>query len=312
MSIFKRQDQNKLKEQLESLGGGSTYENNDEKEWKLTRDEQDNGVAVIRFLPAKPNTNMISPFVSVISHGGKVNGRWYIENCPTTVNKHDYDSCPVCKFMGENDTYNTNKELYGQLRRQTNFWANILVIKDPKNKENEGKVFKYRFGKKIFDKIRAKADADPTIGEKPIDVTCVFGGANFILKSMRKNGFVNYDESSFQDVSEIARIDEPEFQNYLFENMEDLSELIAPDKFKSFEENQKNFNRMMNIKDAKGAAAALDAFDAELNAFDAKGSDDINMDNIVMEETTSVGTVTATETETSAGSEDAWLDELLK
>ena len=38
-------------------------------------------------------------------------------------------------------------------KRKLSYYANILVVSDPKHPENEGKVFLYKFGKKIFDKI---------------------------------------------------------------------------------------------------------------------------------------------------------------
>ncbi|WPK28889.1 single stranded DNA-binding protein [Escherichia phage vB_EcoP_EP32B] len=83
----------------------------------------------------------------------------------------DYDSCPVCQYISKNDLYNTNKNEYSQLKRKTSYWANILVVKDPQAPDNEGKVFKYRFGKKIWDKINAMIAVDTEMGETPVDVT---------------------------------------------------------------------------------------------------------------------------------------------
>ena len=270
--MFKRQDPSKLQAQLSQLKGGSSFDKNDAKEWKLKTDTQGNGSAVIRFLPGMPGKGDV-PFVKLINHGFRKNGQWYINNCTSTHG--DYDSCPVCKYLQANDLYNTDKTEYQNLKRKMSYWANILVIKDPLAPENEGKVFKFRFGQKIMDKITAMINVNTDLGEVPQDVTCVFTGSNFLLKAKKVDKHQNYDDSKFMSASEIANINDPAVQAKLVEDMEDIGAIVAKDKFRSFEENDKQFKKVMGVAamgatNVGGAAALesqLDSFDMEMNAF---------------------------------------------
>lgn len=270
MNMFTRKDPAALAKQLEALKGGGSYKDGDNKEWKLTLDTAGNGSAVIRFLPGKSPDDL--PFVKLVNHGFKIGNKWYIENCTSTHN--DYDSCPVCKYISENDLYNTDNNMYGKLKRKTSFWANILVVKDPSNPQNEGKVFKYRFGQKIMDKINAMAIVDVEMGETPVDVFCAFEGANFIMKVKKVSGFSNYDDCRFQNTSKIPGIDKEEFQKQLIEDMVDINDMIASDKFNSFEKNDESFKRIMGTSaissTVANAAKAADAIDDELEAFNAE------------------------------------------
>ena len=253
--MFKRKSTADLAAQMAKLNGNKGFSSEDKGEWKLKLDASGNGQAVIRFLPAK--TDDALPFAILVNHGFKKNGKWYIETCSSTHG--DYDSCPVCQYISKNDLYNTNKTEYSQLKRKTSYWANILVVKDPQAPDNEGKVFKYRFGKKIWDKINAMIAVDTEMGETPVDVTCPWEGANFVLKVKQVSGFSNYDESKFLNQSAIPNIDDESFQKELFEQMVDLSEMTSKDKFKSFEELNTKFNQVLGTAALGGAAAAADS-----------------------------------------------------
>ncbi|WPK36022.1 single-stranded DNA-binding protein [Escherichia phage AV118] len=280
--MFKRKSTADLAAQMAKLNGNKGFSSEDKGEWKLKLDASGNGQAVIRFLPAK--TDDALPFTILVNHGFKKNGKWYIETCSSTHG--DYDSCPVCQYISKNDLYNTNKTEYSQLKRKTSYWANILVVKDPQAPDNKGKVFKYRFGKKIWDKINAMIAVDTEMGETPVDVTCPWEGANFVLKVKQVSGFSNYDESKFLNQSAIPNIDDESFQKELFEQMVDLSEMTSKDKFKSFEELNTKFNQVLGTAALGGAAAAaasvadkvasdLDDFDKDMEAFgSAKTEDD--------------------------------------
>lgn len=271
--MFKRRDPSKLQSQLASLKGGNSFSNDDKNEWKLTLDAAKNGQAVIRFLPGKGDEGL--PFVKLINHGFKHGGKWYIENCTSTHG--DFDNCPVCQHLNKNDSYNTNEAEYKLLKRKTSFWANVLIIKDPSVPANEGKVFKYRFGQKIMDKINAMVEVDADMGETPVDVTCPFEGANFVLKVKKVGGFQNYDESKFLNQSEIDDIESPAKQKFLEENMVDLNEITAPSQFKSFEVNSKKFAQVMGTAALGGgaakAASQADAMANDLDSFDKDMSD---------------------------------------
>lgn len=279
--MFKRKSTADLAAQMAKLNGSKGFSSEDKGEWKLKLDASGNGQAVIRFLPAK--TDDALPFAILVNHGFKKNGKWYIETCSSTHG--DYDSCPVCQYISKNDLYNTNKTEYSQLKRKTSYWANILVVKDPQAPDNEGKVFKYRFGKKIWDKINAMIAVDTEMGETPVDVTCPWEGANFVLKVKQVSGFSNYDESKFLNQSAIPNIDDESFQKELFEQMVDLSEMTSKDKFKSFEELNTKFNQVLGTAALGGAAAAaasvadkvasdLDDFDKDMEAFSSAKTED--------------------------------------
>lgn len=274
--MFKRRSATQLQAQLASLKGNSGFGEADKGEWKLKRDNAGNGSAVIRFLPGK---NDGVPFVKLVNHGFRVNGKWYIENCTSTHG--DFDSCPVCQHLSAHDLYNTNKNEYDKLKRKTSFYANILVIKDPAAPENEGKVFKLRFGSKIMEKINAMVDVDPEMGETPVDVTCLWEGANFLYKTKKVGDYINYDDCKFMTPSALPKADDEEFQKFLSDNMVDLNELVAPSQFKSLEENTRKFKQVMGTSLTAGAgagtaAADLDAqmndFDSQMAAFDAASS----------------------------------------
>ncbi|BES53280.1 hypothetical protein [Aeromonas phage phiWae14] len=267
MSIFKRRDPSQLQQQLASFSAKKGFES-DGAEWKLVQDKQGNGAAVIRFLPAKGDD--ATTFVKLVNHGFQRNGKWYIENCSSTHG--DYDSCPACQWIKEqNWDYNNEadkKAMYASgVTRKVAFWANILVIKDPANPENEGKVFKFRFGKKIMDKIQAEVDVNTDLGEEPCDVTCPFEGKNFTIKIKKVGGNNNYDDSAFGKVSQLPNIEDEAYQAQLFEQMHDIMSLVAKDKFKSFEDLSTAFNRIMGAE-KRSAGRATDDFERQMQQFD--------------------------------------------
>lgn len=270
MSIFKKRDPSQLQQQLEQFTKKGGFES-DATEWKLAQDKQGNGAAVIRFLPAASDD--ATTFVKVVNHGFQRNGKWYIENCSSTHG--DYDSCPACQWLKEqNWDYNSEADkqaMYASgVTRKVQFWANILVVKDPANPENEGKIFKFRFGKKVMDKIQAEVNVNADLGEVPCDVTCPIEGKNFAYKVTKVGGNNNYDTSAFMKQSSIPNIEDESVQKKLESEMHDIMSLIAADKFKSFEELTTNFNRVMSTRGSSGSASksAASDFDKQMADFD--------------------------------------------
>lgn len=267
MSMFKRQDPAQLQAQLAGMRQTS-FTSGEQGEWKLKPDTAGNGTAVIRFLPGKGDAGL--PFVKRVTHFFKGTGKkYYAENCTSTHG--DFDSCPVCQYISENNLYETDKAAYQKLKRSTSFWANILVIKDPNNTENEGKVFKYRFGQKIMDKVNAMVEVDTAIGEVPVDVTCVFSGANFVIKVKKVGGHPNYDESKFQGQTQLPGIEDEAKQKELFDGMADLNAMVAPDQFNSFAKNDEEFKKVFGTAaiggDVAEAAKLAESMDDELQSF---------------------------------------------
>ena len=267
--MFKRNKQSTadLAAQLQTLSGTQKFEK-DPTEWVLTSDKAGNGAATIRFLPAKGENGELIPFVKIYNHSFKdpSTGKWYIENCTTTIGGA-YDDCPVCStngalFKAGQDGDEAAKKLSSARSRKLSYWANIVVIKDEANPEAVGKVFKYRFGKKIFEKIQAALS--PTIDEiEPIVVTDVFEGANFYLKVKQVAGFANYDDSVFGPVSELFKGDEEKLEA-VWNAMHPLKTITDEKQFKSKEDQFKSYAR------ATGATATRRETSAEREVREAQ------------------------------------------
>ena len=202
----------------------------DDRFWKATQDQAGNGYAVIRFLPACEGEEV--PWARVFSHGFQGKGGWFIENCPTTIGK----KCPVCEANNElwNSGIESDKEIARDRKRKLSYISNILVMHDPANPENEGKVFLYKFGKKIFDKITESMQPQFE-DETPINPFDFWEGANFKLKIRKVAGYINYDKSEFESVSALYEgkdsILEP-----LWKNQYPLNEFTDVSNFKDYTE----------------------------------------------------------------------------
>ena len=213
----------------------------DERFWKLTTDKAGNGFAIIRFLPASDGEDM--PFVKLYSHAFQGPGGWYIENSLTTLGQKD----PVSEFNTTlwNNGTDAGKETARKQKRKLTYIANIYVVKDPSNPENEGQVFLYKFGKKIFDKLTAAMQPEFE-DEEAIDPFDFWQGANFKLKAKNVAGFRNYDSSEFAAVSPLLKDDDA--LEALWKKENSLQEFVAPDQFKSYDELKKRVEYVLGNK----------------------------------------------------------------
>ena len=211
----------------------------DDRFWRLEGDKSGNGTATIRFLPRVEGDEL--PWVRIFSHGFQgPTGKWYIENSLTTLGEND----PVGELNTQlwNSGSEANKEIARKQKRKLSFIANILVVSDPKHPENEGKVFLFKFGKKIFDKIMDKAR--PTFeDEKPVNVFDFWEGANFKLRMRKKDGYANYDESVFTDPVPVG---DDEFIVKVAQAQHKLSEFTDRKNFKSYDELKKKLNEVLS------------------------------------------------------------------
>ncbi len=216
----------KLVKEVEKLN--NTGGNTDDRLWKLDVDKSGNGYAVIRFLPA-PNGEDL-PFVKLYSHAFQGPGGWYIENSLTTLGQKD----PVSEFNSElwNNGTDAGKETARKQKRKLTYVSNIYVVKDPTNPENEGKVFLFKYGKKIFDKLTAAMQPEFE-DEEAIDPFDFWQGANFKLKAKNVAGYRNYDSSEFAAVSPLLKDDDA--LEELWQKEYSLAELVAADQFKSYD-----------------------------------------------------------------------------
>jgi len=234
----------KLVKAAEAAGGGSTKSYKDERVWKPTVDKAGNGYAVLRFLPAAEGEAL--PFVKYWDHGFKgPTGKWYIERSLTTIGLED----PVGEMnsrlwnMVDDDKSPTRKQARDQKRR-LHYSSNIMVVSDPSNPENEGKVFLYEYGKKIHDKIMDSWQ--PSFAdEKPVDPFDMWEGANFKLKIRQVEGYRNYDKSEFDSQSALSESEEA--LEKIYDSMHSLATYTDPTLFKSYDELKKKLESVLGV-----------------------------------------------------------------
>jgi len=231
----------KLRAAMETASptGGEKKSFNDDTMWKPELDKTGNGYAVVRFLPTPEGEEM--PWVSYFDHGFQGPGGWYIEKSLTTLNKQD----PVSEYNSTlwNTGIEANKEIARKQKRRLHYVSNVYVISDPKNPDNEGKVFKYRFGKKIFEALK-EAISPAFADEKAINPFDLREeGANFKIKIRKVDGYWNYDKSEFENPAPLFA-DEAKL-NSTFSQVHSLSSVIAPSEFKTYEELKEKFERVI-------------------------------------------------------------------
>ena len=210
----------------------------DERYWKLTVDKAQNGHAVIRFLPAPKGESL--PWVRMFSHGFQGPGGWYIENSLTTIGKND----PVSEHNTSlwNTGLDSNKEIARKQKRKLQYISNIYVVSDPANPDNEGKVFLFQFGKKIFDMVNDVMHPEFD-DETPVNPFDLWEGANFRLRAKKVAGYRNYDKSEFETASALSE-DDAELEK-VWESQHSLEAIVAPDQFKSYDELKSRLDKVL-------------------------------------------------------------------
>jgi len=223
----------------------------DDRLWKLECDKSGNGYAVIRFLPAPDKEDL--PFVKLYSHAFQGPGGWYIENSLTTLGGKD----PVSEFNTTlwNNGTDAGKDAARKQKRKLTYISNIYVVKDPTNPENEGKVFLYKYGKKIFDKLTAAMQPEFE-DEEAIDPFDFWQGANFKLKAKNVAGYRNYDSSEFTATSPL--LDDDDALEGLWKKEHSLAELVATDQFKSYDELKTRLSYVLGNKKVTQDAETVD------------------------------------------------------
>ena len=212
----------------------------DERLWKPELDKTGNGYAVIRFLPAVEGEDM--PWAKIWNHAFQgPTGQWYIENSLTTLGQKD----PVSELNSSfwNSGIESDKEIARKQKRKLQYFSNIYVVSDPKHPENEGKVFLFRYGKKIFDKIM-EAMQPAFEDETPINPFDFWKGANFKLKIRKVDGFWNYDKSEFEAPSELSDGDDQTLER-IWKEQYSLKDFTAPTNFKSYDELKRRLDTVL-------------------------------------------------------------------
>ena len=217
--------------------------NGDERLWKPEVDKAGNGYAVIRFLPAPDGEDL--PWVKMYSHAFQGPGGWYIENSLTTLNQKD----PCSEFNTSlwNSGVESDKQIARNQKRKLAFYSNIYVVKDPANPENEGKVFLYKFGKKIFDKIMGAMQPEFE-DESPLNPFDFWQGADFKVKIKKVAGYWNYDSSEFAAAAPLLKDDDA--LESIWKKEYSLSEIVAADQFKTYDELKKRLESVLRLNQA--------------------------------------------------------------
>ena len=256
----------------------------DPRLWQPTVDKAGNGMAIIRFLPAPSvDGEDALPWVRVFSHGFQGPGGWYIENSLTTLNQKD----PVSEYNSTlwNSGIEANKEIARKQKRRLNYIANVYVVSDPSNPENEGQIRIYKFGKKIFDKITEAMNPE-FADETPVNPFDMWEGANFKLKIRNVEGYRNYDKSEFAEKSALLDGDDAKLET-LWKQEHSLKEFLEPKHFKAYDLLKTRLDKVLGFEgDVAPKSKAIDAVvenfhDAELAALDTKiavseDDDDLN------------------------------------
>ena len=221
-------DFSKLQSELEKQNKSNDYK--DDRMWRPVLDAASNGYAVIRFLPAVQGEDI--PWVKTYQHAFRGKGGWFINNCPTTLGQ----KCPVCE--GNNELWNSgtesDKNIARDRKRKLTYTSNILIVEDPASPQNKGKVFLFKYGKKIFDKIQEQMNPE-FADESTVNPFDFWKGANFKLKIRKVEGYVNYDKSEFSAASAVFDGDDAKIEA-LWNSQYPLKPFVDPKEFKSYAE----------------------------------------------------------------------------
>ena len=226
----------------------SSYE--DDRFWKPTRDKAGNGFAVVRFLPATEGEDL--PWVRYWDHGFEgPTGLWYIENSLTSIGEQD----PVSEMNTVlwNSGRDEDKATARDRKRRLHYVSNVLIVSDPANPENEGKVKLYKFGKKIFDKIMDVMQPQ-FADEEPVNPYDFWEGADFKIKIRKVEGWVNYDKSEFASQSSLYDGDDARLQE-VYGKLYSLQEFLTPENYKTYDELKLKLNRVLGVD----AGVSMDA-----------------------------------------------------
>tara|TARA_Y100001938_G_C8083418_1_gene430490 strand:- start:45 stop:947 length:903 start_codon:yes stop_codon:yes gene_type:complete len=241
-NLKRNRDQiSKLVQAAEAVGGSTeTKSYVDERLWKPTVDKAGNGYAVLRFLPATEGAEL--PWVRYWDHGFKgPTGLWYIENSLTSIGQTD----PVGELNSKlwNSGIDADKEKARTQKRRLHYVTNVLVLQDPSAPQNEGKVFLYKFGKKIFDKLMDSMQPE-FADESPVNPFDMWEGADFKLKIRNVEGYRNYDKSEFSSPSSLYDGDDSRLES-VYNQLHNLSEFVDPSNYKTYDELKSKLMRVL-------------------------------------------------------------------
>ena len=246
-----RTDFQKLTKAIDSINSPAEGSKDDDRFWQPEVDKAGNGMAIIRFLPAPAvDGDDALPWARVFNHGFQGPGGWYIENSLTTLGQKD----PVSEYNSVlwNSGIEANKEIARKQKRRLTYIANVMIVSDPKNPENEGQIKLYKFGKKIFDKL-TEAMNPQFEDEKAVNPFDFWNGANFKIKIRQVEGYRNYDKSEFESPSALYDGDDAKLEA-LWKKEYSLKEFLDPKHFKSYDMLKAKLDKVLGIDGAAPVA----------------------------------------------------------
>ena len=269
-------DLEKLNQSIEKINNPkNNFSREDERFWKAELDKSGSGYAVIRFLPSPENEDM--PYVRVFNHGFQGPGGWYIENSLTTIGQKD----PLAEYNSTlwNSGIEANKEIARKQKRRLTYFSNIYVVEDKANPQNEGKVFLFRYGKKIFDMISSMANPEFE-DETQVDVFNLWDGANFKLKIRKLEGYSNYDKSEFVTAAPLFEDDDK--LEAVWKQQHSLEEFVNESNFKSFDELKSRLDVVLGKVEtpAMSAPSSVEDTSAPFDGGEPITSESSNDDNL--------------------------------
>ena len=269
-------DLEKLNQSIEKINNPkNNFSREDERFWKAELDKSGSGYAVIRFLPSPENEDM--PYVRVFNHGFQGPGGWYIENSLTTIGQKD----PLAEYNSTlwNSGIEANKEIARKQKRRLTYFSNIYVVEDKANPQNEGKVFLFRYGKKIFDMISSMANPEFE-DETQVDVFNLWDGANFKLKIRKLDGYSNYDKPEFVTAAPLFEDDDK--LEAVWKQQHSLEEFVNESNFKSFDELKSRLDVVLGKVEtpAMSAPSSVEDTSAPFDGGEPITSESSNDDNL--------------------------------
>ena len=246
----------KLRGDIKKAKASSGGRQGEENLWGVDGDKAGNGSAVIRFLPGLTDDDDV--FVKQYKHGFKGNtGKWFVAECPTTIG----EECACCDANSElwNTGDKVKQDIVRNRKRKLSYFANILIISDPANPDNEGKVKIFKFGAKIMGKIEAAMN--PEFEEDaPINPFDLDEGANFRLRMSQVAGFANFDKSSFAEPTSVGTA---AFQANLKKELHDIKKFVDPSLFLSKGEMQRKLDFVNGKSDRRVQETTADGDDED-------------------------------------------------
>ena len=249
-SDLKKQSRTSIDQLVKRLEEDSNKKDyKDDRFWRPELDKSKNGFAIIRFLPKVEGEDI--PWTKLYSHAFQGPGGWYIENSLTSLNQKD----PISEMntMLWNSGTDSDKDLARNRKRKLNYISNIYIVSDPANPQNEGKVFLFKYGSKIFEKIQ-EAMQPEFKDEEALDPFNFWNGANFKLKIRQVGGFVNYDKSEFDSTTPLMNGDDTKLEK-IWKSQYPLKTFIDPSNFKSYDELKQRLQDVLK-GDVRGKAPA--------------------------------------------------------